>query len=193
MRARPLILPVCVSFLTLATVGCSHSADSADTVKTSVADVTLTKVERGDISDVLTLSGTVSASPNNDIRVSSLVAGRIAEMKLAEGDHVTTGELLAQIDARPYQDQLTQAEAAIAQAKANLENATASRNRNEDLFQRGIAARKDAGGCAHAGERGAGRIQAGNGGRLPGQVAGGTDGCEIAAGWNRGQTLCECG
>ncbi len=143
MRARPLILAVCGSFLTLATVGCSHSADSTETEKAGVANVTLTKVERGDISDVLTLSGTVSASPNNDIRVSSLVAGRIADMKVAEGDHVTTGELLAHIDERPYQDQLTQAEAAIAQAKANLENATASRNRNENLFQRGIAARKD--------------------------------------------------
>lgn len=143
MRARPPILAVCVSFLTLAILGCSRSPEGAETETAAVADVTLTKVQRGDISDVLTLSGTVSASPNNDIRVSSLVAGRIAEMKVAEGDYVTAGELLARIDARPYEDQLTQAEAAIAQAKANLENATASRNRNEDLVQRGIAARKD--------------------------------------------------
>ena len=64
-------------------------------------------------------------------------------MKVAEGDQVKSGELLAHIDARPYQDQLTQAEAAMAQAKANLQNAIASRARNEDLFQRGIAARKD--------------------------------------------------
>ncbi len=143
MRARPLILAVCGTFLTLATVTCSHSAESGEAEKAGVAAVTLTKVARGDISDVLTVSGTVSASPNNDIRLSSLVAGRIAEMKVAEGDHVKSGELLAHIDARPYQDQLRQAEAAMAQANANLENATASRVRNEGLFQRGIAARKD--------------------------------------------------
>lgn len=143
MRARPLILAVCSCFLTLATTACSRSAQSGEAEKAGVAEVTLTKVERGEISDMLTLSGTVSASPNNDIRVSSLVAGRVAEMKVAEGDRVRVGELLAHIDARPYRDQLTQAEASIAQAKANLENATAARNRNEDLFQRGIAARKD--------------------------------------------------
>jgi len=143
MRANPIILTVCSSVLSLSTLACFHSADSGEAEKAAVAEVTLTKVERGDISDVLTLSGTVSASPNNDVRVSSLVAGRIAEMKVAEGDHVTKGEQLARIDAHTYQDQLTQAEATIAQSKANLENATAARNRNEDLFQRGIAARKD--------------------------------------------------
>ena len=143
MRAKPPNLAVCCCFLILATVACSRSEGAGEAEKESVAEVTLTTVSRGDISDVLTLSGTVSASPNKDIRVSSLVAGRIAEMKVAEGDHVTRGELLAQIDARPYQEQLAQAEAAIAQAKANLENATASSVRNEDLFQRGIAAKKD--------------------------------------------------
>src|SRR5208337_5558651 len=122
MRASPNISVVCSSVLSLSTIACSHSADSGEAEKAAVADVTLTKVERGDISDALTLSGTVSASPNNDIRVSSLVAGRIAEMKAAEGDHVTRGEQLALIEAHTYQDQLTQAEATIAQAKANLAN-----------------------------------------------------------------------
>jgi membrane fusion protein (multidrug efflux system) len=51
--------------------------------------------------------------------------------------------VLAQVDARPYEDQLTQAEQGLAQAKATLEHATASRVRNEDLVNRGIAARKD--------------------------------------------------
>ena len=124
-----------------AAVGCS-SAPTEDK-NAAVAEVTLTKVERGSISDTLVVSGTVMATPNNDVKVGSLVVGRIAEMKVAEGDHVRAGEVLAQVDARPYEDQLTQAEQGVAQARATLENATASRTRNEDLVTRGIAARKD--------------------------------------------------
>lgn len=108
-----------------------------------VAEVTLTRVTRGDISQTLTVSGTLAALPNQDVKVSSLVAGRIAEMHVAEGDHVEAGQVLARIDDRPFRDQLQQAEAAVEQAQATLDNARLALARNEDLFQRGIAARKD--------------------------------------------------
>lgn len=144
MRATSMMAVAGLAVLLGAGVACSKGGDSGEVDKAAVvADVTLTHVERGDISDTLTLSGSVVGSPNNDIRVSSLVAGRIAEMKAAEGDAVQAGQVLAHVDARPYRDQLAQAEALAAQAQANLENATAARKRNEDLVQRGIAARKD--------------------------------------------------
>ncbi len=128
-------------------MGCSHgtpsaAADGSDK-EAAKAEVTVTQVTRSDIQDVVTVSGTVAAIPNHDVRVSSLVSGRIAEMKVAEGDLVKAGEVIAQLDARPLHDQLLQAEAGEAQAKANLENAQASKKRNEDLYQRGIASRKD--------------------------------------------------
>jgi membrane fusion protein, multidrug efflux system len=77
------------------------------------------------------------------VRVSALVPGRVAELKVAEGDVVQNGQTLAQLDDRTYRDQLEQAQAALEQAQANFENAKLSRTRNEDLFQRGIVARKD--------------------------------------------------
>jgi len=143
MRATSMIAVVALSLWLGTGAGCSKGGEVADAEKAAVAEVTLTHVERGDISDTLTLSGSVTGAPNNDVRVSSLVAGRIAEMKAAEGDAVQAGQVLARIDARPYREQLAQAEASVAQAQANLENATAARKRNEDLVQRGIAARKD--------------------------------------------------
>jgi len=75
--------------------------------------------------------------------VSALVPGRISAMLVAEGDRVKEGSVLAKIEDHSYRDQLQQAEASIDQAKANLENAVASRKRNADLVQRGIAAHKD--------------------------------------------------
>ena len=109
----------------------------------AVAEVTVTRVRRADIDSMLTVTGTIAALPNQDVKVSSLVPGRIARLRVAEGDRVRRDQVLAQIEDRPYQDQLQQAEAAVDQAKANLENAALNRDRNETLTQRGIAARKD--------------------------------------------------
>jgi RND family efflux transporter MFP subunit len=131
----------------LALSGCSHHAaaggdDSADSANAK-AEVTLTRVVRTDISQTITLTGNAAALPNQDVRVSSLVAGRVADLKVAEGDRVSAGQLLAKIDDRTYRDQLNQADAAEAQTKATLENARLSDARNQDLFKRGIVARKD--------------------------------------------------
>jgi RND family efflux transporter MFP subunit len=133
-----------------ASAGCSHKATSEDEEEgatgpstTVRAEVTLTRVARADISQSLLLTGTAAAPLNQDVRVSSLVPGRIAELRVAEGDRVQVGELLARLDDRPYRDQVQQAEATGQQAQANLENAKLARARNEDLFNRGIAARKD--------------------------------------------------
>ena len=129
-------------------VACSHPTGSdeegtAANPETVVAEVTVTRVARGEVSETLTVSGTVAALPNQDVRVSSLVPGRIAQILVGEGDHVAKGQLLAEIEDRPFRDQLQQAEAAVEQANANLENARLTLARNQTLYGRGIAARKD--------------------------------------------------
>jgi membrane fusion protein (multidrug efflux system) len=133
-----------VAILTAAMAGCSHNAaDESSGAASARAEVTLARVARADISRVVTLTGTAGAPLNQDVRVSALVAGRIVDLKVAEGDRVAIGELLAKLDDLPYRDQLQQAEAAEQQAKASSENAQLAFQRNEDLFNRGIAARKD--------------------------------------------------
>jgi RND family efflux transporter MFP subunit len=143
-RTQILGLLLAVGVCALEIVGCSHpSADDEAGGAAANAEVTLTRVVRADISDTLTLTGTAAAPPNEDVRVSALVPGRIAGLVVAEGDRVQSGQVLAKLDDRPYRDQLQQAEAVEQQARANLENAQLAQKRNEDLFQRGIAARKD--------------------------------------------------
>ena len=122
--------------------GASEEEDSGGTTA-EVTPVTVAKVTRGSISRTVALTGSVAAPPNRDIRVSALVPGRIAELNASEGDRIEAGELAAQIEESSYQDQLHQAEAAVTQARATLENATLALARNESLVQRGIAARKD--------------------------------------------------
>ncbi len=149
-RIAERVSPAAVMSILLASAGCAHRAASGDdsaegggNPEAMVAAVTLTRVTRADISQILALTGTIGAPPNQDVRVSSLVPGRVAEMGVAEGDRVSTGQLVAKIDDRPFRDQLHQAEAAAALARANLENARLARARNENLFERGITARKD--------------------------------------------------
>ena len=146
MRMRSAYIAILLS-ATVLTSACSRQpaaeSDATSEGVSSVAEVTVTRVARGAISDLVTVTGTVAALPNQDVKVSSLVAGRIARLRAAEGDRVSEGQIIAEIEDRPYRDQLQQAEAAVEQAKANLENAQLSRTRNEDLFKRGIAARKD--------------------------------------------------
>jgi RND family efflux transporter MFP subunit len=148
MQSRIKIYVTSAILASASIAGCSHKSGEAADIQGGApgavnAEVTVTKVRRADIRETAAVSGTVAALPNQDVRVSALVAGRIAELKVAEGDALQAGQVIARLDARPYQDQLIQAEAAAQQAKANLENAQLSRKRNEDLFQRGIAARKD--------------------------------------------------
>jgi RND family efflux transporter MFP subunit len=127
--------------------GCSKKGGGDDEAAAkkddSPAQVTVTKVTRADISRMLQLSGSVAAVPNRDVKVSSLVPGRVAELSVAEGDRVSAGEVIARIDDHSFRDQVSQAEAGEAQALANVENAKLNLARNEDLVQRGIAARKD--------------------------------------------------
>src|SRR5690349_14852952 len=93
----PTRLAFAILILVLASaVGCSHN--SADDTSEAVASVTVTKVTRSDITRILAVTGTVAALPNEDAKVSSPVPGRIAKILVAEGDHVSAGQVMAQID-----------------------------------------------------------------------------------------------
>lgn len=147
MRARGAYAAAMLGALCL--IACSQKPKAASEEEQptpnaeAVAEVTVTEVARENIRQMLTVTGTISALPNQDVKVSSLVPGRIATMLVAEGEGVSQSQILAKIDERSFLDQVRQAEAALSQAQANLENARLARARNESLFERGIAARKD--------------------------------------------------
>lgn len=100
--------------------------------------------------------GTVEAS--SVVQVTSRVAGELTAVRFAEGGQVNQGDLLFEIDKRPYQQALRQAEANLAkdvalasQAEASLardlaqkKSADADAERYQLLAQRGIAARQQA-------------------------------------------------
>src|SRR2546430_4862632 len=68
------------------------------------------------------------------LSVKSKASGEILQMPVQTGDEVKRGQLLAKVDPRIPQNNLTQAQANLAVAKAQLDNATAQFKRSELLF-----------------------------------------------------------
>lgn len=66
----------------------------------------------------LTLYGNVDI---REVQLAFRVPGRLQRMIFDEGDPVTAGELVAEMDSQPYQDALAVADAHVQQANANLE------------------------------------------------------------------------
>jgi multidrug efflux system membrane fusion protein len=94
-------------------------------------------VAQHDVPIYLTGVGTVIAY-NTDI-VRSQIQGQIVSINFAEGQAVRSGDLLAQIDPRPYQAQIEQYTANRDRDQAQLGNAVANLNRYVPLEKEGWA------------------------------------------------------
>lgn len=87
---------------------------------------------RGDFPLYYKALGTVTAL--NTINVRSRVAGELIKVSFEEGQVVKAGDLLAEIDPRPYQNALLQAEGTLLQNQAQLKNAQVDLERYRGLF-----------------------------------------------------------
>src|SRR6476661_2129634 len=81
------------------------------------------------------LRGLGSIQSFNMVTLRSRVDGSIVQVNFKEGQTVSEGELLVQIDPRPYQAMLDQATAKRGQDQATLENAKLDLQRTETLIR----------------------------------------------------------
>jgi len=98
----------------------------------AVQPVTVQAVRRQDIRVKVDAIGSMVAS--NTAIVHAQVSGVLQRLNFDEGQQVRAGQALAQIDARPFQAALAQAEGTLARDKAQLEGARVDLARYRDLM-----------------------------------------------------------
>jgi len=96
--------------------------------------VAVATAHRGDMPVYLQGLGTVTAF--NTVTVKTRVDGQLVNISFHEGQFVHQGDLLAEIDPRPYEVALEQANGALAQAKGTLERDQAALRDAEANYQR---------------------------------------------------------
>ncbi|OWF82685.1 multidrug transporter subunit MdtA [Yersinia frederiksenii] len=89
----------------------------------------------------LTGLGTVIAA--NTVTVTSRVDGQLMAIHFTEGQQVNAGDLLVEIDPRPYEVLLTQAQGQLAKDQATLDNARRDLARYQKLAKTGLISQQD--------------------------------------------------
>lgn len=98
--------------------------------------VAVAKAEVRDLPVLLNGLGSVEAF--NTVAVKSRLDGQLVKVNFKEGQEVKQGDLLAEIDPRPYEVQLSQAQATLFKDQAALKDARLNLERFQQLYKDGV-------------------------------------------------------
>src|SRR6202167_3360861 len=132
------VAAICAFFL-----GCGGAGDSKQRALAAglrSVSVATAQVQRQDVPVYLTGLGAVTAF--NTANIKSRVDGQIMKVNFTEGQNVKEGDLLIEIDARPYQVQLEQMQAQIFRDQAQLRDARLNLQRYTTLIPSGSIAQQ---------------------------------------------------
>ena len=101
-----------------------------------IVPVVVATAQHGDVPIYFTGLGTVTAF--NTVTVHSRVDGQLVSVAFKEGQFIHQGDVLAQIDPRPFQVVLEQAEGALAKDQAQRKDAETNFERFKLLFNEGV-------------------------------------------------------
>jgi membrane fusion protein, multidrug efflux system len=120
----------------------ANNAQAARTRSAAVREIPVVgeAARTGDLGVFVTGLGTVT--PLNTVTVRSRVDGQLVSVAFQEGQIVRSGDLLAEIDPRPFQVQLLQAEGQLAKDEASLKNARLDLERFRSLLVDGLISRQ---------------------------------------------------
>lgn len=106
-----------------------------------LAPVQASETRTSNVPNYLTGLGTVTAA--NTVTVRSRVDGQLMKIHFTEGQQVKAGDLLAEIDPRPFQVQLAQAQGQLAKDQAILANARRDLARYQKLSKTNMVSQQE--------------------------------------------------
>src|SRR5438045_5907756 len=102
----------------LALAGCKPAQQAKGPAGPPVVPVSVAKATQESVPTELRVVGSVVASAI--VQVKSQLGGELVKVGFNEGQNVAQGDLLFQIDPRPYEEALRQAEASVVRDRAQI-------------------------------------------------------------------------
>ncbi|HET9182814.1 MAG TPA: efflux RND transporter periplasmic adaptor subunit [Candidatus Angelobacter sp.] len=130
--------------LALLVSGCGSNGNVSSAASKSAAappDVTVAMARQEQVPIEINAIG--NAQPYRTVQVKSLVDGQIIRVDFQQGDKVRAGQLLFELDKRPFQAALDQALGKLAQDQATAANNKAMAARANELLKQGVLAVQD--------------------------------------------------
>ncbi len=139
----------CLLLLMLSACRASSSTPTATGSSPVPIHLPVISVQRQNLPVVVKISGTVSTLPNQSVKVSPVVPGRIIAIPVVLGEQVHRGQVIARLDGSQLKSQLDQANAAlksaedaVTQSQSNLQLATSNFERYRLLYQSGAVSQQ---------------------------------------------------
>src|ERR1700676_4116640 len=131
---------VCAFFVACSSSSADPKQQKAQAAEPRAVSVATAQVQRQDVPVYLTGLGAVTAF--NTANIKSRVDGQIMKVNFREGQNVKQGELLIEIDSRPFQVQLDQMQAQLFRDQAQLRDAQLNLERYTSLIPSGSIAQQ---------------------------------------------------
>lgn len=128
-KKKKLLLIIGGAVLVIAVIILNLTLDTTKTTKVNAATVA-----SRELIEIVTASGRIQ--PKTKVNITSEINGEIIDLKIREGDHVETGQLLVVLDTVQLRSDVDQARYAVSEIKARLDGASSTLEQRQEEYER---------------------------------------------------------